>query len=238
MSAGMFYVVTAKTMPWTQDMEKIVGYYSSENLANRVARMVSDQNIQRLRGGIDVSCNAYCGNPIDPKAVIKTVLDQAEIDRVTALRFSELLKRSSPSVQPMALDIKKTRVPDRFITDTFNVRVAGQNFTEGTRLAEQYAQQTYGDDLGQISISFRGGGICAMSLEDIREVDPIELQTITILAVKDQDRPFFKEIGMVLPEKDHLFTLKTAEEISEEIRDLIDQALKESSSSSGQSPVN
>jgi len=227
----VFYEVSTKTYPWTQETKRVVGYYAYKDLAHRVAMMVSEHNTQRLKGGIDVLCDCYVGNPIDPKVVVKKDLDLDERDRILSLRFKEgpirITKRKIDFIDddpfPAFKRLNNRQVPERCLTDRFNAKLAGQNFTQGARSARTYAQEKYGQEYGSITFSFQGTGICPTSAGP-QELDPIIPQAITLIVEKRDGQTAFKNIGFVLPEKESLASLKTAEEIDTEIRILIDQA--------------
>lgn len=248
----VFYRVSAKVAPWDESSRKIIGYYSYETVALEATKIVRENNMQRLSGGIDVFCDGYRGTEKQltdavkaTKTVYATEINLEERDRLLSLRFRDIYARSGPSLltstrpaerssaflsrflslSTSSFNVQQIRTPQQFLTPTFNPQIAGQNFTQGIARAQEYAQKSYGNDSCKITLSFHGSGICAMSAGS-RPVDPIELQEITLITETndDDDMPVYKKIGTVLPEKDHLFTLKTAAEIASEIEALIDSA--------------
>ncbi len=245
----IFYRVSAKVAPWDEQSRKTIGFYSHERVALAATQIVRENNMQRLPGGIDVFCDPFRGtikeiiDAVDAtNTVYTTHIDIEERDRLLSLRFRNIYSRSVPSHQTSSrpvertstfpshsaasFDIQQARTPQEYLTPSFNPQIAGQNFTQGIALAQEYAQNNYGSDSCKITLSFHGTGICAMS-GGPRSVDPIEVQEITLITENnDDDRPTYKKIGKVLPEKDHLLTLKTADEIASELMTLIVSAFQ------------
>lgn len=229
-----FYRVSAKTFPFTEETRVAVGFYPYKKLASEIAKIISEHNMQRLKGGIDVEVDLFQGTRRDLQRVVyKEELDTTERDRLVGLRFKEWIKQPEKrsleeTQQEVATKLPRpSRAPEELITTSFNAELAGQNLTWGVEAAQTYAQDKYGDSTRTIRISFNGSGICAMACGP-RTVDPIEVQNIglTLEMNNEEVPPLLKTIGAVLPEKDHLFTLKTADEIGEEIKTLVDRAFE------------
>ena len=236
-----FYSVSAKTYPFTEDTRILIGNYSSQKVALAAAEIIRENNMQKLPGGIDVFCDCFA-NPLTDsnQGIYKKEIDLDERNRLLSMGFKDITrkrKKKETSSQEDADDEKErvssklqktTHAPEAYITSSFNPEIAGQNFTNGVLSAQIYAQECYGSNAQKIKITFHGSGICAMAAGP-RAVDPIELQEITLVIDTDDndDIPAYHNIGKVLPEKDHLFTLKTSSEIADEIKALIDQFFKQ-----------
>lgn len=239
MPEEVFYRVSAKTFPFTEETRTVIGYYLYERVAERVRALVQENNMQRLSAGIDVFCDRFIGPLADPHGTLyeKDIHSREglqEWDRVLSLRFQERVIKHTidfpESEDEVPAKLQKTsRVPKGFITDSFNPEAAGRYFHAGVSQAQKYAQERYGSNELNIKVTFHGTGICASSFGP-QPIDPIELQEITLIldSGKDDDFPEYRKIGKVLPEKNHLLVLKTADEIAAEIKILIDQAMSES----------
>lgn len=232
-----FYRVSAKTFPFSEQTRKIIGYYLYKKTALLAAKIIQEHRGQKLSAGIDVFCDRFQKAPKNfYVAICKAEIDSEEQDRLLNLHFEETLTKRKidfvASENISGKNPKTNRLPPDFITPSFNPEVAAQNFIKGVSLAQEYAQERYGKKGQTLTLTFRGAGICAMSVGP-RTIDPIELQEITLIIEPDleEDLPEYRKIGSVLPEKDHLFTLKTADEIRDEIQSLIDRFFTQDSKS-------
>lgn len=107
------------------------------------------------------------------------------------------------------------RPTNQSLANEFNSMCAGQIFVQAVQNAKIYAKEKYGESFS--NLTFEGSGMRARSVSV--QVDPIEYQSIEIHFQNGASR----KIGTVLPERTHLVDLKTAEEICNEIKGLIDQ---------------
>ncbi len=235
----IFYRTSVKTWPFDESSRQVIGYYKYEEVARAAGRMIQENNMQRIPGGIDSHCDCFRGTLKDLRGfVLKTDIDLAERDRLLSWRFNETVPKrnadssindGTSSIPPKLPRMRSVpSVPEQYITRSFNPVVAGENFAQGVASAQKYVQDRYGNDVRKMNLTFRGSDICAMSIGP-RPVNPIELQEITLIIDSDADEslPVQKDIGKVLPEKDHLYTLKTGIEIADEIKGLVDRFLEQ-----------
>jgi len=214
----LVHQVSVKTHPWNQNATP-VGYYAYRDDAQEVARLISDHNMQRLKGGIDVFCNRFAVDPIDPSVVVNTRLDVRERDRIMGLRFKEgpIEMISEDEIEHLFGFL----IPSKVLYKSHsNAKEAAQNFAQGAQAAQKYAQETYGSEYKSITFSFQGTGICPSSVGP-QEIDPSVPQMITCIVETKDGLVEFKEIGAI-----SLETLKTANEVESAIRTLIDHAFR------------
>lgn len=214
-----YFLVFANTSPWTLESERKVGYYATKILAERVVDLVRKTNLGKLTKGIQVEFEEYPGKPLAPEAIVVNELDETELNRITNMKFEETIvqkhhKRVNPDQLPPASPTKRSKIiqPCAKISN---------HLIQGVEIAEKYAKENYGMSFEMLKITFAESGTYSEGV-----LDPIEYITIHLL-LKAENTPstISRNIGKVLPRKTHLLTDKTAEEISNEIKCLVDEAL-------------